>query len=144
MNEILFRVGGAAGDGVASTAETFARLCVRGGLYVHTYSSYQSVIRGGHGWTQVRASEAPVLSQGEDPNLVICLNQETANIHAPVVQVGGALLYDGSLVKVDGLTLRKDVRKVKGMSPGMVMLKRFRTVRVRAALPRGAAPEEAM
>ena len=112
MNEILFRVGGAAGDGVASTAETFARLCVRGGLYVHTYSSYQSVIRGGHGWTQVRASEAPVLSQGEDPNLVICLNQETANIHAPVVQVGGALLYDGSLVKVDGLNLRKDVRQV--------------------------------
>ncbi|HYS72221.1 MAG TPA: 2-oxoacid:acceptor oxidoreductase subunit alpha, partial [Thermoplasmata archaeon] len=112
MNEILFRVGGAAGDGVASTAETFARLCVRGGLYVHTYSSYQSVIRGGHGWTQVRASEAPVLSHGEDPNLVICLNQETADIHASVVQEGGAILHDASMVKLDGLTLRKEVRKI--------------------------------
>ena len=112
MNEILFRVGGAAGDGVASTAETFARLCVRGGLYVHTYSSYQSVIRGGHGWTQVRASEAPVLSHGEDPNLVICLNQETADIHASVVEEGGAIIHDASMVKLEGLNLHKDVRKI--------------------------------
>lgn len=112
MREIIFRVGGAAGDGVASTAETFARLCVRGGLYVHTYSSYQSVIRGGHGWTQVRASEAPVLSQGEDPNLLICLNPQTADIHAPLVQQGGAVIHDASSVKLDGLTLRADVRTV--------------------------------
>ena len=112
MNEILFRVGGAAGDGVASTAETFARLCVRGGLYVHTYSSYQSVIRGGHVWTQVRASEAPVLSQGEAPNLLICLNQETADIHVPLVTDGGAVLYDGAFVKVEGLKMNPNARKV--------------------------------
>src|SRR3990170_6459150 len=112
MSEILFRVGGAAGDGVASTAETFARLCVRAGLYVHTYSSYQSVIRGGHVWTQVRASEQPVLSQGEDPNLVICLNQETADIHTPLVVSGGALVYDPSVVKLDPLALRPGARAV--------------------------------
>ena len=112
MQEIAFRVGGAAGDGVASTAETFARMCVRGGLYVHTYSSYQSVIRGGHAWTQVRASEGPVLSQGEDPNLLICLNQETATIHVPQVAESGAVLFDPSAVKLDGLPLRTDVRKI--------------------------------
>ena len=112
MQEIAFRVGGAAGDGVASTAETFARMCVRGGLYVHTYSSYQSVIRGGHVWTQVRASEGPVLSQGEDPNLLICLNQETATIHVTQVAESGAVLFDPSAVKLDGLPLRTDVRKV--------------------------------
>jgi len=36
---------------------------------------------------------------------------------------------------------RKDVRKGRGMSPGMVMLKRYRTVRARPALPGGAAGE---
>ena len=112
MKEITFRVGGAAGDGVASTAETFARLCVRGGLYVHTYSSYQSVIRGGHVWTQVRAAPEPVLSQGEDPNLLICLNQESADIHVPLVPDGGAAIYDASH-KLDGLTVRPGVRLVK-------------------------------
>jgi predicted ribosome quality control (RQC) complex YloA/Tae2 family protein len=34
---------------------------------------------------------------------------------------------------------RKDVRKGKGMSPGMVMLRSYRTVRVRPALPDGDA-----
>ena len=112
MVEVTFRVGGAAGDGVASIAETFARLCVRGGLYVHTYSSYQSVIRGGHVWTQVRAAPGPVLSQGEDPNLLVCLNQETANIHIPLVCAPGAVICDASF-KLDGLTARPGVRLVK-------------------------------
>ncbi|MBI4415935.1 MAG: 2-oxoacid:acceptor oxidoreductase subunit alpha [Euryarchaeota archaeon] len=113
MKEIAFRVGGAAGDGVASTAETFARLCVRAGLYVHTYSSYQSVIRGGHVWTQVRAAEEPVPSHGEDPNLLIALNQETADIHVPLVREGGGIVYDEALSKLDGLGTRPDVRKVR-------------------------------
>ncbi|HEV8596074.1 MAG TPA: 2-oxoacid:acceptor oxidoreductase family protein, partial [Thermoplasmata archaeon] len=112
MNEILFRVGGAAGDGVASTAETFARLCVRGGLFVHTYSSYQSVIRGGHAWTQVRAGPEVVLSQGEEPNVLICLNQETADIHVPLVTTGGAIVYDAALSKLDALKPRPGVRLV--------------------------------
>ena len=113
MKEIAFRVGGAAGDGVASTAETFARLCVRGGLWVHTYSSYQSVIRGGHAWTQVRAGTEPVLSQGEDPDMLIILNQETANIHVPLVRDGGAIVFDEQVSKLDGLQARPTVRLVK-------------------------------
>jgi 2-oxoglutarate ferredoxin oxidoreductase subunit alpha len=113
MKEIAFRVGGAAGDGVASTAETFARLCVRGGLWVHTYSSYQSVIRGGHTWTQVRAGTEPVLSQGEDPDLLIILNQETAGIHVPLVRDGGAIIYDDQLSKFDAGSARPTVRLVK-------------------------------
>jgi len=113
MKEIAFRVGGAAGDGVASTAETFARLCVRGGLWVHTYSSYQSVIRGGHVWTQVRAGTEPVLSQGEEPDVLIILNQETADIHVPLVRDGGAIVYDEQLSKLDGLRARPTVRLVK-------------------------------
>jgi 2-oxoglutarate ferredoxin oxidoreductase subunit alpha len=112
MSEVVFRVGGAAGDGVASTAETFARLCVRGGLYVHTYSSYQSVIRGGHTWTQVRAAPEPVLCQGEDPNLLLCLNQQTVDIHVPLVRDGGAIVYDEAL-RLDGSAVRPGVRVVK-------------------------------
>lgn len=37
---------------------------------------------------------------------------------------------------------RKEVRKGKGMSPGMVMLRRYRTIRARPALPRGAPAGE--
>src|SRR5437879_7600128 len=53
-NDLVFRIGGAAGDGVSSTAESFAKMSARSGLHTWTYSSYQSVIRGGHVWTQIR------------------------------------------------------------------------------------------
>jgi len=111
--EVSFRIGGAAGDGVASSAETFARTCTRSGLYVSTYSFYQSVIRGGHVWTQVRASESPVFCHGEDPDILICLNQDTADYHAKNVTEQGAIIVDPNAVKVEKSELGKGVTLVE-------------------------------
>jgi len=110
LNEIVFRIGGAAGDGVSSTAESFAKMCARSGLHVWTYSSYQSVIRGGHVWTQVRGSPQPVLSHGTEPNVLVCLNQQTMDVHQGDVPEGGAIVYDSDLVKPDAAKVRKGVR----------------------------------
>ena len=109
-HEIVFRIGGAAGDGVSSTAESFAKMCARSGLHVWTYSSYQSVIRGGHVWTQVRGSPEPVLSHGTVPNVLVCLNQQTMDVHQGEVPEAGAIVYDGDLVKPDPAKVRKGVR----------------------------------
>src|SRR3989454_388610 len=112
QKELVFRIGGAAGDGSASTAESLAKICTRSGLFVFTYTSYQSVIRGGHSWVQVRAGEEPVLSQGERPQVLICLNQPTADIHAPQVRENGAIIYDSDTIKLDGLRIAEGVRKI--------------------------------
>ena len=112
QKELVFRIGGAAGDGSASTAESFAKVCTRSGLYAFTYTSYQSVIRGGHSWVQVRASEEPVLSQGESPQVVIALNQPTVDIHGPQVRERGAVIYDSETVKLDGIRLAEGVRSI--------------------------------
>lgn len=108
----VFRIGGAAGDGGSSSAENFARICVRSGLYTFTYTSYQSVIRGGHVWVQVRAAEDPVLSQGERPDLLLVLNQQTADIHATQVRDGGAILMDEA-IQVDAAKLATGVRVLR-------------------------------
>lgn len=109
-NEIVFRVGGAAGDGVSSIAESFARICARHGLNVFTYSSYQSVIRGGHVWTQVRAAQENILSQGGNPNILVCLNQDTMDVHATDLMPEGLVLYDGEAVKTPSKHMLKNVR----------------------------------
>jgi len=111
--EVSFRIGGAAGDGVASSAETFARACTRSGLFVSTYSFYQSVIRGGHVWTQVRAGESPVQCHGEDPDILVCLNQDTADFHAKNVMEGGAIIADPSAVKVEKGGLKEGVTLIE-------------------------------
>lgn len=108
--EIVFRIGGAAGDGVSSTAESFAKMCARSGLHVWTYSSYQSVIRGGHVWTQVRGSPDPLLSHGTVPNVLVCLNQQTMDVHQGEVPAGGAIVYDADVVKPDASKVNKGVR----------------------------------
>src|SRR5213594_1936041 len=110
--ELVFRIGGAAGDGSASTAESLAKICTRSGLYAFTYTSYQSVIRGGHSWVQVRASEEPLLSQGERPQVLIALNQPTADIHAGQVRDGGAIIFDSDSIKLEGLRIAEDVRRI--------------------------------
>ena len=47
-------VGGAAGDGIAASGESFAKACTRSGYHVFAYNSYQSVIRGGHVCMHIR------------------------------------------------------------------------------------------
>ena len=43
--ELSLWIGGAAGDGIASAGESFAKACARSGYHVFAYNSYQSVIR---------------------------------------------------------------------------------------------------
>src|SRR2546425_8248242 len=62
--ELVFRIGGAAGDGSASTAESLAKICTRSGLYAFTYTSYQSVIRGGRNRGPGRGPPGAPLSPG--------------------------------------------------------------------------------
>jgi 2-oxoglutarate/2-oxoacid ferredoxin oxidoreductase subunit alpha len=98
-DDFSVRIGGAAGDGVSSTGEIFARTCTRSGLHVYGLNSYQSAIRGGHVWFQVRGSPKKLMSQGDNLDLIIALNSESAEIHAPFVTKGGAIIYDKDKVK---------------------------------------------
>src|SRR5436309_12317618 len=121
--DLVFRIGGAAGDGVSSTAESFAKISARSGLHTWTYSSYQSVIRGGHVWTQVRGGLDPLLSHGDDPDVVLCLNQQTMDVHQADVIEGGAIIYDVDSVKPDPTKIRKNVRLI-----GIPMRKKAQTI----------------
>src|SRR2546427_115136 len=127
--DLVFRIGGAAGDGVSSTAESFAKISARSGMHTWTYSSYQSVIRGGHVWTQIRGGLDPVLSHGVDPDVVVCLNQQTMDVHQGQVTEGGAIVYDVDGTKPDPKKVRGNVRllgvplrkKAQSLSPNALM-----------------------
>jgi 2-oxoglutarate ferredoxin oxidoreductase subunit alpha len=44
-------IGGAAGQGVATPGDIFAKIFSRRGLHLNAYNAYQSIIRGGHTFT---------------------------------------------------------------------------------------------
>ena len=110
-NELTVRIGGAAGDGISATGEMFARTCSRSGLHVFGLNNYQSAIRGGHVWFQVRAGLQKVTSQGDSTDILIVFNTESAEIHAPFVRRGGAIIFDKEKVKMPENLVPKGVRQ---------------------------------
>ncbi|MCI4319907.1 MAG: 2-oxoacid:acceptor oxidoreductase subunit alpha [Thermoplasmata archaeon] len=94
MVEVAVRVGGAAGDGIASVGEVVAKSLARLGLHVFGHNAYQSVIRGGHVWFQGRASTDRIYSQGDGCNVLYALNPETADIHLASLGQGGFVVFD--------------------------------------------------
>ena len=121
-DDFSIRIGGAAGDGVSSTGEMLARTCSRSGLYCYGLNSYQSAIRGGHVWFQVRGSAKKLTSQGDNLDILIALNSETAEIHAPFVSTGGVVIYDKDRVKFNQNLLRSDA-KILPMPLGQISRK---------------------
>jgi 2-oxoglutarate/2-oxoacid ferredoxin oxidoreductase subunit alpha len=94
VNEIAVRVGGQAGDGIASVGEAVARSFSRMGLHLFGLNAYQSVIRGGHVWYQARASEGRPYSPGDHVDVLYAFDRATVDIHAAGVRPGGTVVYD--------------------------------------------------
>ncbi len=53
-------IGGAAGQGVATPGDIFAKIFSRRGLHLNAYNAYQSIIRGGHTFLTIRAGPEKV------------------------------------------------------------------------------------
>ena len=100
-HEVVIRVGGAAGDGIASTGESFAKICSRSGLHLLAYNSYQSVIRGGFIYLQLRAGRDKILSHGNKVDFLIALNPLEFQRNIVDVVSGGAVLYNSDKIKPD-------------------------------------------
>ncbi len=104
-------IGGAAGEGIASTGDIFCKTASRMGMWVFAYNSYQSVIRGGHVYYQVQIGGGDkILSQGDEPDVLVALNQDTIDRHAAKVVEGGAIIFNKDKIKIEGITLRKNVQ----------------------------------
>ncbi|HET6403833.1 MAG TPA: 2-oxoacid:acceptor oxidoreductase subunit alpha [Candidatus Thermoplasmatota archaeon] len=108
--EVSIRIGGAAGDGVASTGEIFGKTLSRSGQHVYAYNSYQSVIRGGHVWFQIRGGADPIPYVGQRADILIALNKQTVDIHAATLSPGARVIYDPEKVKLDEAQLPQGVQ----------------------------------
>ena len=119
-NELIWRIAGGSGDGIASTSQNFAKALMRAGLHVFTHRHYPSRIRGGHTYTEVRASADPVRSRGDGYNFLLALgdsfarnpqeeayygNEEIKPLSENLDELreGGVIVYDEGLVDTDDI-----------------------------------------
>ncbi len=92
-------IGGEAGQGIATPGDILARIFARRGLNLNAYNAYQSIIRGGHTFLTIRASDGPVRNLGDRIDVLIPLNQDTMDRHLRLLAKGACVLFDGDKIK---------------------------------------------
>ena len=92
-------IGGAAGQGVATPGDIFAKIFSRRGLSLNAYNAYQSIIRGGHTLLTIRTGPEPVTNMGDRIDLLIPLNQDTMNRHLKLLKSGAACIYNADTIQ---------------------------------------------
>src|SRR5207247_11168232 len=83
----------------ASTGDILARIFARRGLNLNDYNAYQSIIRGGHTFLTIRASDGPVRSMGDKVDVLIPLNQDSMDRHLRLMKAGSRVLHGGDQLK---------------------------------------------
>jgi len=92
-------IGGAAGQGVATPGDIFAKIFSRRGLHLNAYNAYQSIIRGGHTFLTIRAGVEKVTNMGDRLDLLIPLNQDAMDRHLRLLTAGAACIYNADAIK---------------------------------------------
>jgi 2-oxoglutarate ferredoxin oxidoreductase subunit alpha len=92
-------IGGAAGQGVATPGDIFAKIFSRRGLHLNAYNAYQSIIRGGHTFLTIRTGPEKVTNMGDCIDLLIPLNQDSMNRHLGLLSAGAACIYNADTIK---------------------------------------------
>lgn len=92
-------IGGAAGQGVATPGDIFAKIFSRRGLHLNAYNAYQSIIRGGHTFLTIRTGPEKVTNMGDRLDLLIPLNQDAMDRHLRLLSAGAACVYNADTIK---------------------------------------------
>jgi 2-oxoglutarate ferredoxin oxidoreductase subunit alpha len=101
VNDMVIRIGGESGEGIVTIGEIFVRIAAFSGLEVYTFRTFPAEILGGHVTFQARIADQPVLSQGDDIDVLVSLNQEGYDKHVDELRAGGVVLYDSTTVTPD-------------------------------------------
>ncbi len=100
VNDMTFKIAGAAGQGVQSSGVGFCQALARGGLHVFGLPDYMSRIRGGMNFYQVRVSGQPLYSHEDAVHILLPLSKDGLEEYLDEVVQGGGVIYDEGL-KVD-------------------------------------------
>lgn len=100
VNSINIGIGGIAGAGIMESGVIAAKTGLRQGLFAFVATDYPSLIKGGHNFTSIRLSSNPLTSHAESLDILVALNKETIDLHAPQIHTGTGIIYDSDDVSI--------------------------------------------
>lgn len=79
---------------MVTSAELLAQVTAQVGYHVKTFVTFPSQIMGGPTFAQARISTAPVLSYGDDLDVLVAFDREAYDTHQEEVREGGVIVYN--------------------------------------------------
>lgn len=115
MNNIIesinIRVGGEAGQGIATVAKVISELVVKQGYSIFSSKEYMSQIKKGHNFHNIRISNQQVSADVDNIDILIAINKETITSHQDNVSKEGVILYDNS-ISFDEITKKTELNYI--------------------------------
>lgn len=97
--DYTIKIGGEAGQGIQTIGGTLAAVLARSGYHVFTNQDYESRIRGGHNFYQVRFSDRPVMSSRDKVDIIVALDKESIARHEGELADNGLIIYDPDMIR---------------------------------------------
>src|SRR4030066_1900183 len=92
------KIGGVAGQGIQTVGETIARVFSRGGYNVFTHQDYESRVRGGHNFFQIRVSDTAIMASRSMIDILVAFDKVSIDQHAKELTETGVAIYDSSVI----------------------------------------------
>ena len=93
------KIGGEAGQGIQTIGDALGRVFARAGYHVFTNQDYESRIRGGHNFYQIRLSDKPVMAPKDAIDIVVALDKDSILLHEQELTAAGRVIYDADSLK---------------------------------------------
>lgn len=92
--DITVTIGGEAGQGIQTVGQLLASVCRDAGLYAFGMNDFESRIRGGHSFYQLRASDRRIRAAHHRIHLLIALDDATIELHRERLMPDGLCLLN--------------------------------------------------
>ncbi len=97
--DLSIKIGGEAGQGIQTVGDLLTKVFARSGFHVFTHQDYESRVRGGHNFYQIRLSDRTITASREKIDIIIAFDEATITLHESELTDGGILVYDPAITQ---------------------------------------------
>ncbi|MFN3480565.1 MAG: 2-oxoacid:acceptor oxidoreductase subunit alpha [Thermodesulfovibrionales bacterium] len=97
--DYTIKICGEAGQGIQTIGGTLSKVFSKTGYYVFTHQDYESRIRGGHNFYQIRFSDKVISASREGIDILISLDRAGIGLHEQELNKAGIIVYDSEALR---------------------------------------------
>lgn len=118
--DVTIKIGGAAGQGIQTVGDLLAEVAVHSGFYIMAMNDFESRIRGGHSFFQIRICDQPVLAPSHKVHLLVALDAVTVERYQAQLVEGGLAITDDNAATGEQIVI-VPINELAGKAGGKVM-----------------------